>query len=111
MTELKRDPELDAALALAVLALLKSTEITTDVRDEEEPRIINFERAKAEISARRAQGAVTAQKERRQEPSRPRLRSFTENEFCKRKDVDSREANGSGCFHCRVNNKWRGIYL
>lgn len=76
MTELKRDPELDAALALAVLALLKSTEITTDVRNEEEPRIINFERAKAEILARRAQGAVTAQKERRQEPSRPRLRVF-----------------------------------
>lgn len=54
MSDTRRDPDCDASLALALLALLKARE---DRRDEtaerDEPVIINFERAKRSLASRR----------------------------------------------------------
>ena len=75
MAKPKREPETEATLALAILALLSSREAAADDA-EDEPRILNFERAKAELLPRRTFGAPSATSRRRVDSDRPRLKIF-----------------------------------
>ena len=75
MAKSRREPETEASLALAILALLASRESATDVEDDE-PRILNFERAKAELAPRRTVCAAPTAGRLRVDSDRPRLKIF-----------------------------------
>ncbi len=75
MAKPEREPETEATLALAILALLAARE--AESKDSaNEPGIINFERAKSELLPRRTHRATSAPRRRRLDSDRPRLKIF-----------------------------------
>lgn len=93
MAEPRHDPARDASLALTILGLLAAsdarrnaceTKSATVCRESsrrsnevcEEPYVINFERAKARILARRASNERASAPCAHSEPRRPRLRIY-----------------------------------